>query len=110
MHLCHRYLILYSKNRQIIDPIPQTPVPVCVCMCVCCVCVLCVCVRGSTKRETTVTVSLSRPSLPVRVPGKKLTDRRQWPAVTQHEVLILGHHVSTEVSAKVSMRLVPSYD
>ena len=24
-----------SKNRQIIDPIPQTPVPVCVCMCVC---------------------------------------------------------------------------
>ena len=69
MHLCHRYLILYSKNRQIIDPIPQTPVPVCVCVCVCCTCVCVV--------------------------------------VTKHEVLILGHHVSTEVSAKVSMRLVP---
>ena len=50
-------------------------------------------------------------SLPVRVPGKKLTDRRRWPAVTQHEVLILTRDImslqSTEVSAKVSMRLVP---
>jgi len=31
--------------------------------------------------------------LPVRVPGKKLTDRRRWPAVTQHEVLILTRDI-----------------
>ena len=40
--------------------------------------------------------SLSRSralSLPVRVPGKKLTDRRRWPAVTQHEVLILTRDI-----------------
>ena len=32
-------------------------------------------------------------SLPVRVSGKKLTDRRRWPAVTQHEVLILTRDI-----------------
>ena len=40
--------------------------------------------------------SLSRSralSMPVRVPGKKLPDRRRWPAVTQHEVLILTRDI-----------------
>ena len=47
-------------------------------------------------------------SLPVRVPGKKLTDRRRWPTVIQNEVLILTRDIMfLEVSAKVSMLLVP---
>ena len=38
--------------------------------------------------------SRSRPlSLPVRVPGKKLTDRRRWPTVIQNEVLILTRDI-----------------
>ena len=32
-------------------------------------------------------------SLPVRVPGKKLTDRRRWPTVIQNEVLILTRDI-----------------
>ena len=46
-------------------------------------------VDGLLRMRRMVTVSLSRLSLPVRVPRKKLTDRRRWSAVTQHEVLIL---------------------
>ena len=47
---------------------------------------------SADRRLVTVTVSVVESA---SVPGKKLTvtDRRRWPAVTQHEVLILTRDI-----------------